>query len=383
MIKIKIAIEVIKKLKENGYDAYIVGGAVRDYLLGINANDIDITTSATPDEVSKIFKTYPSGLKFGSVTISYKKRKYEVTTFREDFDYLDSRRPSKIKYAKTPEEDAKRRDFTINALMLDENLKIYDFVGGISDLKNKVIKAVGDPNVRFNEDALRIFRAFYFVSKLGFMIEDKTFLAICNNLDKIKNIASERILQELRKMSKGKNLDIAISYIIKSNISMPSFIDFFKYMDKNKIYFESDIFFIGAYIKNNDIVKDYKFSNSEVREFNVYNDLIKNKTPISSYLIYKYGINRVILYNRLLDKFKYYDLFMPIDLLRELDYNLVVRNRKDINITNNEIIDHFNIKAGPWIKRIEEKITKDILYGRCKNTKEDILRNLKGDNDEI
>ena len=383
MIKIKIAIEVIKKLKENGYDAYIVGGAVRDYLLGINANDIDITTSATTDEVSKIFKSYPSGLKFGSVTISYKKRKFEVTTFREDFDYLDSRRPSKIKYAKTSSEDAKRRDFTINALMLDENLKVYDFVDGMLDLKNKVIKAVGDPNTRFNEDALRIFRAFYFVSKLGFTIDEETFKAICSNLDKTKNIASERVLQELRKMSHGKYLDKAIFYIIKSKLNMPSFIDFFNYMDKNKIYFYDELFFIGAYIKNSNIINDFKFSNKEIREFMLYSDLFKNKTPISPYILYKYGIDRVLIYNKILKNFRLDEFFMDEDLIKELDSNLSIRCRKDINIKNEEIISHFKIKAGPWVKDVEDKIVKDILYNRVKNKKEDIIESLKGDIYEI
>ena len=176
---INIGKEVLKTLKENGYEAYFVGGFVRDRLLGLYSDDIDITTNALPDEVETCFKNVKqTGKKYGTVTVLIDSFKYEVTTFRFDGEYADGRRPDKVEFSKKLEDDLERRDFTINALVMDEDEVVRDLHDGKFDIENKIIRTINDPGKRFKEDALRMMRAIRFVSKLGFDIEDETLKAI-------------------------------------------------------------------------------------------------------------------------------------------------------------------------------------------------------------
>jgi poly(A) polymerase len=192
-------LNIIKKLQNNGFEAYLVGGCVRDKLLNKNPKDFDIATSATPQQVISLFeRTEPVGVSFGVVLVIENDIPYEVATFRSDGVYSDNRRPDSILFS-TPEEDAKRRDFTINALFYDPfKNKIIDFVNGQEDLNNKIIKTVGNPIDRFNEDRLRVLRAIRFNITLGFEIEQKTKEAMFNvSLD---GLAWERIEKELSRM---------------------------------------------------------------------------------------------------------------------------------------------------------------------------------------
>jgi putative nucleotidyltransferase with HDIG domain len=200
---------------ENGYKLYIVGGAVRDYLLNIKNDDFDFTTDATPENVIKMFKkTIPTGLKHGTVTVLFKGEAFEVTTFRSEGDYEDGRHPSSVSFVRNLEEDLKRRDFSINALAADARSgEIIDLHDGLGDLKRKTIRAIGNPNERFHEDGLRIMRACRFVSKLDFSIEDKTFKAMIENKGKIKSVSEERIREELYKLLKGKSPKKALNLL--------------------------------------------------------------------------------------------------------------------------------------------------------------------------
>lgn len=198
--------QILKKVIESGFEIYIVGGAVRDLLMGRDVADWDFTTNATPEEILKIF---PEGFydnKFGTVGISSEEFKpHEITTYRTERGYSDSRRPDVIEWGKTLEEDLQRRDFTINALALSEQsesngVKILDFYNGQKDLKNKIIRAVGDANERFGEDALRMMRAVRIASQLRFNIEQKTLNAIKTNATLINKIAKERVKDELLKI---------------------------------------------------------------------------------------------------------------------------------------------------------------------------------------
>lgn len=192
--------------EKNGFKLYIVGGAVRDYLLSIENEDFDFTTDAKPEQVIKLFKkTIPTGIKHGTVTVLFHGESFEVTTFRSEADYLDGRHPNTVNFVRNLEEDLKRRDFTINALAADTNDgKIIDYHDGLKDLKKKIIRAIGDPCQRFEEDGLRTMRACRFVSKLDFELEEKTFLAMIEKKDNIKNVSYERIRDELYKLIKGK-----------------------------------------------------------------------------------------------------------------------------------------------------------------------------------
>ncbi|MBO4467681.1 MAG: CCA tRNA nucleotidyltransferase [Clostridia bacterium] len=199
---------VINRLCENGYEAYLVGGCVRDMLSGKTPHDFDITTNALPDEIKAVFeKTVDTGLKHGTVTVIVDDTPIEVTTYRSDGEYLDMRRPERVKFVSDLKEDLARRDFTVNAMAYNEIEGVVDYFGGKEDLEKGILRAVGDPEKRFNEDALRIMRLVRFASVLGFTPEEKTFAAakkLCKNL---KNISGERIWAEFSKLLSGNYPD--------------------------------------------------------------------------------------------------------------------------------------------------------------------------------
>ena len=207
---------IIAKLNQAEKQALLVGGCVRDHLLGLSPNDYDVASNALPCEVIEIFKGHtviPTGLKHGTVTIITDIGPIEITTFRRDGLYTNNRRPTNVEFASEFKDDAPRRDFTINAMGYDPQNGVYDYFGGMDDLNNKIIRCVGDANVRFNEDALRILRAIRFSSQLGFSIEAKTEEAIFTNKHLLANISPERISTEFIKLLCGDNaLNVLCKY---------------------------------------------------------------------------------------------------------------------------------------------------------------------------
>ena len=200
--------KIITALEEKGFEAYIVGGCVRDALLSITPNDFDITTNALPDEMKECFsdfKIIETGIKHGTLTVICDSHQLEVTTYRVDGEYIDHRRPEEVTFTKSIKEDLARRDFTINALAYSEKTGIIDYFDGKMDLINQTIRAVGDAEKRFSEDALRIMRALRFSSTLGFGIETETNKAIFKSKSTLKEIAVERISVELEKLIMGDN----------------------------------------------------------------------------------------------------------------------------------------------------------------------------------
>lgn len=200
-MKIPVEVEkIIRLLKDNTHDAYIVGGCVRDTLLGRIPDDWDITTDAKPRQIKSIFrKTIDTGIEHGTVTVLMNGRGYEVTTYRVDGDYSDHRRPDSVTYTDDLTEDLKRRDFTINAMAYNHDKGLVDEFGGREDLKNRLVRCVGDADERFTEDALRILRAVRFSAQLGFEIEDRTLKAISGHAKDLPAVSAERILVELNK----------------------------------------------------------------------------------------------------------------------------------------------------------------------------------------
>ena len=217
MLKIPEKIKfVLDTLTQNGYEAYIVGGCVRDSLLGLIPSDYDVTTSAKPQEILGLFeKTVPTGIKHGTVTVIIDNEPVEVTTFRTEGEYKDSRHPQNVEFVTDLREDLSRRDFTVNAMAFNETVGLVDLFGGVSDIKNKILRAVGDSDKRFSEDALRILRLFRFASQLEFTIEEKTLNSALKLQNGLENISKERIFSELCKAVNGKNPK-AILPLIKS-----------------------------------------------------------------------------------------------------------------------------------------------------------------------
>ena len=201
--------KVIKLLNDNGFEAYAVGGCVRDMVMDITPHDFDITTSALPEETKKVFegcRIIETGIKHGTVTVIIENEPIEITTYRIDGDYLDNRHPESVNFSRNLKDDLSRRDFTMNTLCFNEKEGLIDLFGGIDDIKNGIVRCVGEPDKRFNEDALRIMRAIRFSCTLGFKIDEATAESIIKNKNLLSNIAIERIREEFTKLICGKSV---------------------------------------------------------------------------------------------------------------------------------------------------------------------------------
>ena len=199
---------ILHTLQEAGYEAYAVGGCIRDSLLGRRPDDWDITTSAKPQETKALFgKTIDTGIQHGTVTVMRHGRGYEVTTYRVDGEYEDGRHPKEVTFTASLKEDLRRRDFTVNAMAYNEKDGLVDLFGGRQDLEQKIIRCVGEANERFEEDALRIMRAVRFSAQLGFSIEERTKEAIRGHAERLRQVSAERIQVELTKLVISPNPD--------------------------------------------------------------------------------------------------------------------------------------------------------------------------------
>ena len=368
--KFNSAINILEKFNEAGYEAYFVGGCVRDYLLNDEFSDIDITTNALPDEVKQIFrKSIDTGIQHGTVTILVNGDNFEVTTFRTEDDYIDHRTPEKVEFVSDLKEDLDRRDFTINAMALDSNGKLYDYHCGERDLRNKVIKTVNNPNERFFEDALRMLRSFRFSSKLGFEIEENTLKAIKNNAELIKFVSIERIVNEFRKLLTGKGNKRSLELLLDSKLNnyIPFLDEISKIIDFSNYNFCQSLYILS---KINDIsfekLKELKLSNKEIKQVKIYEKI--NKDFISNIpleiILYNYDIEDVTF---IASYSKYYDM-EDIEKIK-----LPIESFNDIAITSMEIISIIDKPTGPWIKEIIKKLEEDIILFKIDNTKKDIL----------
>jgi len=239
------AISIIKKLNEHGFEAYMTGGCIRDEYIDLIPKDYDLTTSATPDQIMKVFHDYhiiPTGIKHGTVTIMIDDIPYEVTTFRKDGQYSDGRHPDSVEYTTSLLDDLSRRDITINA-MASNGSEIIDPYGGREDIKNKIIRCVGDPNERIAEDALRMLRIVRFASRYEFRISYETFNAIVYNGSLLLNVSKERIRDEFNKIIMTKfGLDTLV-YTNLMDIIYPEFLKLFKIKQNNPYH----IFDVGKH----------------------------------------------------------------------------------------------------------------------------------------
>ncbi len=266
MVKIPEKIKyLLTQLNDSGYESYIVGGCVRDSFLGIEPKDWDITTDATPDEIREVFKELSfvnnNGEKHGTVTVRYEKENFEITTFRTDGEYQDHRHPDNVEFTKSLEEDLKRRDFTINAMAINEHYVIQMPNGhnSMNDLENKIIKAVGNPIERFREDALRILRMIRFASVLDFHIDSDTLDAGWTLRENLKFISKERIREEINKFLCGKGFKrLALNYQVIDilKVIFPH-IGNMLHFDQRSRYHKHDLWLHTVNVVNNIENKDY------------------------------------------------------------------------------------------------------------------------------
>ena len=366
--------ELIRKIESNGFEAFFVGGFVRDFIMNQKCNDIDITTNAKPKDIINIFEqTYQKGIKYNSVVVVYLGYEFEVTTYRLDLDYVDNRHPI-IGEALSLEEDLKRRDFTINSIAMDKNNNLIDYHNGLLDIENKVIKAVGNANLRFKEDALRMLRACYFAGKLNFKIEDKTFEAIKEDAHLISNISSERVYAELAKLLSSKYSLNGLKYLYESKLC--SYIPKLKvgvsaYLNNSITLNDMLLFLTTCFYDSIEELNYYKLSNVNkkyiISLINCMKVLQTNK--YTSYDLYNYGKEICLKSNMLGSKL---GLFLDSSSqIENIFDNIQIKSDLDINISLLEVNNILN----DWKKSrvLFENIRKEIVNNNINNTKEDII----------
>ena len=363
-MNIKIAdeiLEVLNLINKNGYEAYVVGGYIRDALLGKANFDADITTSATPNKLKEIFSNYEleeSFMGLGSIKFQFNDYHIEITTYRKEYEYINHRKPSKVEFTTSLKEDLIRRDFTINALCSDGK-NIVDMFDGINDLEDKRIKTIGNPFVRFEEDALRILRALRFASKLEFSLDDVKE-AIYANYKYLKDIAFETKLRELRGLLNEKNYinilkeykDVLIDIFELDNLRVHLFSDSLSFEDRERLFFYDSQY-------NNLANKDIKFINDKKdlkRKLREY-----GKENIETLLLFKSRVLKedIIIYN-LLNNI----------LNNEECYNLKMlavngENLLQFNIEKNKIGKHLNM------------LLDAVIEEKCSNEESELLEYLR------
>ena len=373
--------EVIRILENAGYEAVFVGGAVRDHLLGKTATDIDIATSAEHKEVKTVFPTTVDiGTAHGTVLVLMNGESIEVTTYRTEGTYTDHRRPDEVRFVKSLQEDLRRRDFTMNALAMTKDGELIDLFGGKADLANRIIRAVGNAADRFNEDALRMFRAIRFTAVLGFDIEEQTFKAISDNAEQIRYISVERLKAEMDKLFAGDNPKKAFHSIQNTglNLHLPLFPTDNEKLNRT-VPFESAIegwasFMIAGNFSPSDVARAYKLSNAE-RTFlssvkNAYANRMDYQFTIDDY--YHYDLAALMTTEKLFQSIHSNGEAISITEIKQIKQSLPIQSVADLSVDGKKLMGWTSQKGGRWIGEWIGKIEKAVLHGTCKNDPNDI-----------
>ncbi len=355
---LEVSLKLLKQITSHSYKAYIVGGFVRDYLLGIESNDIDIATDATPKQIKEIFSdSCLSSEDYGSVTVIFSGIRFEITTFRKEIAYVDNRRPIEIQYINDLHEDLLRRDFTINTLCMDENGKVLDYLGGRGDLDKHIIRTVGNSYDKFFEDSLRILRAIRFATILNFTISDEVKKAIVDTKFLLKNLSYYRKKMELDKIFTSPNYKYGIKLLLELGLDQE--LELSRLSD----VLESDtVSLIGIW----SILRfpdKYPFQKNE-------KDMIDNVRKVMDcnnldpMVLYQYGL----YINSVAGEIKKKD----IRKITEAYNSLPIKSRSEIQIAAEKIMSLLNRPAGKYLKDIFDDVEREILYKRLDNTENDI-----------
>jgi len=375
------AIKVLNKLESEGYKAYIVGGYCRDHLLGIESKDIDITTNAISTEVERIFeKTFNKNPKYKTISVVMDDYFFEVTTYRVDLKYLDHRHPV-TKVSSSLKKDIKRRDFTVNSICMDKELNVIDYANGISDLNEKIIKTVGNPDRRFKEDALRMFRAFRFAARLNFSIEKNTYRSIRNNAFLVRFISKERIREELSKTIEAEYFLNIIDSMLETNILkvMPHIEKALRVLKNNYVKIDFlTLVLLASYLNDSIIIDEVLLSKKEIKD-------IKQSIEYINMLL-----NRTVKMNKLLDLEKE-NLDKAYDILKVLNNipyeyediiklyeSMPIKSSKDLDINGTKIKEALSItKESSEIKNYINFLVESVLQKKVENNNTDLKRYLK------
>ena len=378
------ALPVMKQLVDAGYEAYFVGGSVRDMLLHKPISDVDIATSATPHEVKEIFPhTVDVGIEHGTVMVIYHKEGYEVTTFRTEEGYEDFRHPDKVTFVRSLEEDLKRRDFTINALAIGIDDQLIDFFDGIGDLERQCIRCVGDAKERFNEDALRMFRAVRFVGQLGFQIEEETKNAISLLKMNLSKVAVERMKVEFEKMIQSGHRKEAMKLFIETGLyqACPLFdgkedilLKIAEFPLKEMSILQAWILFVDALNLSDKevthLLKFWKSSNEQIRDvligYRTYR--ARKEDEWNFFLAYACPYEVACEVEQLLIA---QHKSSSMDGLETTYHSLPIRSMNDIHLNGHDIIRILKLdKKGPIIGQVLKTVEKMVLEQSISNDAE-------------
>lgn len=347
-------IEILKKIESNGFQAYVVGGFVRDLYLNKENKDIDICTNATPNDIEKMFEIKnKKGLEYGSITINYKNCICEITTFRKESKYKDNRTPIEVEYINDLKEDLKRRDFIINTICLDSNWDYIDLLDAKEDIDNKIINTVGNSDKKIKEDALRILRAIRFATILNFELSEELKQAIIKYKNNLKKLSYERKKEELDKIFNDKNVLYGIKLL--KHLELLEVLE----LENNYVINTN---YIGIWMQLDKDMK-YPYTNEEKNIIKEVKELLKLNLN-DKYTLYKYDIDNILISAQIRN--------YKIEDIKEIYNSLNIKTRKDIKLNAYEICDILKIKKRSLLKEIYIDLEKNILYDNIKNDKKSI-----------
>lgn len=386
------ALPILEKIKAAGFEAYFVGGSVRDAILGRPIHDVDIATSSYPQETKQIFsRTIDVGIEHGTVLALEGKKEYEITTFRTEEEYVDYRRPSQVSFVRSLEEDLKRRDFTVNAFALDEEAQIIDLFEGMTDLENCTLRAVGIPAERFNEDALRIMRGFRFAATLDFEIEPTTFTAMVETAPLLEKISVERSFIEfdkllmadfwrkgLRAMIDSKAYNFLPDLAGKSDeleAMLTSLTEEFCFSISEQAW---AMLFVCLGIDNiKSFLKKWKTSNdfqrSVVKLVEIYQ--LRQLGPVTKQISFKYGKEFLYLVEELRQAQGLVTDFAAID---QINQALTIHDKHEIVVNGGHLMKAFDLKPGPVLGELLKEVEFQIVEGQLENEEQAIMTFVKG-----
>ena len=379
------SVPILELIEEAGYEAYFVGGSVRDYILGRPINDVDIASSATPQEIKRIFpNTADIGIDHGTVLVITDTGTYEITTFRTESGYSDFRRPDAVKFVRSLTEDLQRRDFTMNAIAMDKTGKIIDPFNGKRDLAQKRIITVGNPHERFHEDALRMMRALRFVSQLDFELDQETFDSLKENAQNISEIAVERILVEFEKLAAGSNKIKAFSLLLESGLYqyLPLFSSKKEHlMDLLNLPLHqlnaAEIWsIIMIHTKDQEIeeaLRAWKLPLKTIRNVQRTIKLVKSKEP-SAIDVFQAGHGITVQAAKVRAALNAGNVSDAEENAHQRYNELIIKQMSDLAVTGTDLLIWHQEKPGPWVKEYLEKILKAVLNEELRNDKEEIKR---------
>lgn len=384
------AFAIIEVLETQGYEAVIVGGAVRDYLLRRDVHDVDVATNALPEEVKAIFpQTVDVGIAHGTVLVVHKLAPIEVTTFRTDGQYIDHRRPDSVQFVRSLEEDLLRRDFTINAMAMRADRSIVDLYGGQSDLNACSIRAVGNAQARFTEDALRMLRAVRFTAQLGFKIEDMTLHAIQLHAQDIQRIAQERVKAEFDKIWVSDFVYDGMLSLQKTTLSSFLLGNFNDTSWKSFKTTEPDIGWAYFSLLNREnmkqIVQHYRLSNKEKTFVKTIIEAYDNLITVGWQNIDYFRFELRVLHTTLQFVEYLHQTTNNITAvsIQQSKEQLVIQSKDELVVNGFDLLQWSDRKRGPWLKKVLDNLLLAVLNGECNNERTMIKEwYINGFNDE-